>query len=456
MNNLSRYLLPLMMICLCSVWTQAKDLPLPPRPEGAMSGSQLKTHLESMSLQEREEAIYLEVSKGNVPDFLRHLAPVTVTEKIDGEDHTATYDVTPDYLALGSNDDYFLMPMTPILAQRLADLLQCNLPTRKMVDDIWSAASVKFSPSPIPPSPKMTTIPVFYDHNQTVWQMRQDVLEDHPLGELCSGHKKDVVVTPLLASKPGKVAIYGWHYTSGTPIQPLYLGHADFYADYSHGIRIVDLSLKVDGTDKTIPQVLADPDLSSLLSDEGAFSNPRYPIPEPEPENLVTNGSFENGFTSGVGDGWEKWEAPGSNPITFGAASINKHDGEHSQYWARSDTLPFEGGLYQTVTVEKGKIYQLRAWLKRQSTIEGTFIRMGYDLSGEKNGMASSVQYRDLTGEGDNRWGYYEEILTASGDNLTIFSRSGHTGATGGSNSYFYLDEVSLVPVNNCSQWNLY
>ncbi|MFO1512715.1 MAG: hypothetical protein U1F83_07355 [Verrucomicrobiota bacterium] len=73
----------------------------------------------------------------------------------------ATYYVTPDYLAVGTDADYFLTPLTPLTAQFIADQLDCTLPTRKMVDAIYAAAAVKFAPSPIPPSAAMTTVPVF-------------------------------------------------------------------------------------------------------------------------------------------------------------------------------------------------------------------------------------------------------------------------------------------------------
>ena len=46
----------------------------------------------------------------------------------------------PDYLAVGSDDDFVRMPMTPQTAQQIADLFGCILPTRKMVDAIDAAA----------------------------------------------------------------------------------------------------------------------------------------------------------------------------------------------------------------------------------------------------------------------------------------------------------------------------
>ena len=59
-----------------------------------------------------------------------------------------------------------------------------------MVDEIYRNAAVKRTPSPIPPSPAMTTVPVFLRHNETVLAQPRE----QPLGALVAGHKKDVVI----------------------------------------------------------------------------------------------------------------------------------------------------------------------------------------------------------------------------------------------------------------------
>ena len=98
----------------------------------------------------------------------------------EGKTNTATFYVTPDYLAIGSDEDYFLIPISPNTAQRIADALHCSLPTPKMVDEIYAAAEVKLAPSPIPPSAAMTTVPVFSNHNATVRAQRAEQLESAP------------------------------------------------------------------------------------------------------------------------------------------------------------------------------------------------------------------------------------------------------------------------------------
>ena len=78
-----------------------------------------------------------------------------------------------------------------------------------------------------------------------------------------------MIYSNLHSGVPKPVVIYGWHYTSGSPIQPLYNGHEETYADYSHGIRLVQNAITVDGGPNTITNVLTNPSLVALLSDEG-------------------------------------------------------------------------------------------------------------------------------------------------------------------------------------------
>ena len=263
------------LLFACSAFAQL--LPSPERPTNSLSGTGFAARIAGMSLPEREELAYAEIFAGNIPPFLHQLCPVEVTNVFEGATNKATFFVTPDYLAIGSDSDYFLMPLSPQTGQRIADALGCSLPTRKMVDAIYATAAVKLVPSPIPPSPAMTSVAVFSNHNVTVHAQRAEQLAAHPLGALVAGHKKDVVISRKLAGASGHVAIYGWHRTNGLPIQQLYLGHTSTWVDYSQCYRLVQQRLLVNGEPKTISEVLANPALAGLISDEGPISNPRYP-----------------------------------------------------------------------------------------------------------------------------------------------------------------------------------
>jgi hypothetical protein len=261
---------------LQAVLAEGPQLRLPPRRADAVGGAEFAARIAGLALPDREERIWREVAKGNVPDFLRRLVAVPVAAGIGDRTASGRFFATADYLAVGSNSDYLFVPLTPYTAQRIADRLGCTLPTPKMVDAIYQAAPLKLSPAPIAPSAAMTSVPVFVEHNGAVGQQRSTVVAQYPLGTLVAGDKKDVVVCKALPDNAGKVAIYGWHKPDGTPIQPLYLGHFAYWADYSHGIRLVDRTMEVDGKPMAIEKALADPSLSSLVSGEGPLAVSRY------------------------------------------------------------------------------------------------------------------------------------------------------------------------------------
>ena len=275
--------IPILFVILALLPVSGQTLNLPARPANAPDGTRFTNIITSLPRVERENWIYAQIISGNVPNWLRTLKPISVS----APSHTVTYYVTPDYVAIGSDLDYFLEPMTPLLAQRLCDRLRYSLPTRRMVNQIWTNAAVKLSPSTIPADPDMITVPYFAQHNAAVHTQRNATNNTQPLGALVGGDKKDVIISTHIytnfataITKP--VVIYGWHYPSGSPIQPIYNGHEETYADYSHGIRFVQMNLTVDGNPNTVTKVLTTATLSSLLSDDGASegsTNGTIPLP---------------------------------------------------------------------------------------------------------------------------------------------------------------------------------
>ncbi|OFY28525.1 MAG: hypothetical protein A2275_04070 [Bacteroidetes bacterium RIFOXYA12_FULL_35_11] len=265
---------------------------LPTRQVSALNGAQFVSLVTSYSFTAREDEIFNQIISGNVPDFQRNLIPIFFTQTISSTTYNVTYYVLSDYLAIGCDTNYFLCPMSPLLAQRICNYAGYSMPTRKMVNQIWTASTVKLAPSTIAPSPQMTTIPVMNDHNTTVWGQRSAVLASHPLGELVGGDKKDVIISNSIYGNPapGRVVIYGWHQLNGSPIQPLYAGHEETYADYSHGIRLVQNSIMVNGSATTVQAVLQSSTLNTLLSDEGVISIPWYPLSSVPV--IATPGSF--------------------------------------------------------------------------------------------------------------------------------------------------------------------
>jgi hypothetical protein len=227
-----------------------------------------------MEPREREHAIRTEILSGNLPSFLRNLIPVELKyQQPNGKTLTGTIFVMPEYLAIGSDKDFLRIPMDFHTASAVATKLGFTLPTRKMVDAIYRQSEYHLSPEPMTAGPQMRSTEYYRIHNQKIEEQSR-ILGVTP-GALVSGHKKDVVVTNLLARNPGRIAIYGWHRSNGAPIQPLSTVHGAHYADYSHGIRLVSETVLVDGKLRSVYDVLQDPVLSRILSDEGPIPNLR-------------------------------------------------------------------------------------------------------------------------------------------------------------------------------------
>ena len=260
-----------MCVGVLSACASARQLALPPRPATAQTGSDFYKTVFNVDRVQRELSAEREILAGNVPPFLRSFVRVeTSILGADGRRIEAVYFVLPDYLSIGSELDFARIPLTPMTAQAIADSLHCFLPTRKMVDDIYRAAVVKLEP--VPMYALRDSAPTMYHHNLIIEGQRR------LRKGLIAGIKKDVVITGQIPRdpKPDRVAIYGWHKLDGTPIQPLYTGHVNWYVDYSHGIRLVYRTIYINGKPMDYVDVLKDSALRRLLCDEDNCDFYRY------------------------------------------------------------------------------------------------------------------------------------------------------------------------------------
>jgi hypothetical protein len=265
------------LLCLaCDPGARAPVLDLPHRPSDAPGGAEVARDIRALDLEAREERIYTEISQGNVPTWLRQLRRVEITREVDGRKHRVTFWVTPDYLAVGSDSDFFLVPLSPQMAQRIADLVGGSLPTPRMVDAVWASARFRLAPIRITPDEFMTTVQYFERHDRLVRAQRW--LHGVRPGVFVAGHKLDVVLSTTLSANPGKVAIYGWHRPDGQPIQHLSTALRDSRVAFSHGIRLVDRGILIDGARRDLADVLRDPELAPLLSDDGVIAEARYSV----------------------------------------------------------------------------------------------------------------------------------------------------------------------------------
>lgn len=250
-------------------------LDLPERPSGAETGSEFLARTEGLGRSAMDEAISEAILAGNVPSYQRRFVPITV----EAEGRVATLHVLCDYLAVGSDEDFVRMPMTSAAAQRIANRVGATLPTPKLVDEIYRQAVVKLPPSWIDGGPTEGTLADYKTHHDTLEERR--LRGGHPLGVLTAGHKKDIVLCELVAERPGRVAIYGWHKREGSVVQPLSTAHSCRYADYSHGVRLVDQQMRVGSEIVRVSDALADAELAYLLSDDGPLSVMSYPTELP-------------------------------------------------------------------------------------------------------------------------------------------------------------------------------
>jgi hypothetical protein len=229
----------------------------------AWANTQPRAVWDSMAVQQ--------IVSGNYPHHVFRWVTIHTQLKVDSVTTLrASYQVTSDYLSIGTDADWSRVPLTAMAAQQLADSFQCFLPTRKIVDDIYQAARVKLAPMPMF---------AFRDSPVTMYQHHL-IIEGLRNGRkgLIAGIKKDVVIAALLtrSAKPNRIAIYGWHQLNGKPIQPLYAGHVNWYADYSHGVRLVKRTIQINGRPYDYVQVMQDPVLRKLICDEADCDVYRY------------------------------------------------------------------------------------------------------------------------------------------------------------------------------------
>jgi hypothetical protein len=259
----------LFLLTACSKRIQSIKWPL---QQNTITGTAFYNLAAGMNWKQRDSLALMAFAQGNVPSFLKKFSAIhtSVIDNTSGKTIKATYYVSPDYFSIGSDKDWARICITPQAAQKIADSLQCFLPTAKIVDDIYKAATIKLTPVPL--FAYRDSSPVMWQHHLIIEGQRRQQ------NGLIAGIKKDVVISGKITkdSRPNRVAIYGWHTPDGKPIQPLYTGHVNWYVDYSQGIRLVYQYIKVDGKWIKYTEILNNPLLKKLLCNEELCNFYRY------------------------------------------------------------------------------------------------------------------------------------------------------------------------------------
>jgi len=222
--------------------------------------------------QMRDRDVYDRLRADDMPAFLRDWKPV----RVSSGDIEITFFASPDYLGVNDNGGFLRTPMTPATAQRLADELGFQLPTKKMVEAIEQAADrVPFFPQTPASGESRNSI--------RLWRRQNDQINETSRNRsFVAGHKKDIVVGAPVLRNPNKVIIFGGRYRDGSRVQQQSAVHSSSYVDYSHGVRMIRPDAIVSQAGRSrgmfVRDVLADPALAPLLSDEGATTGWRYSV----------------------------------------------------------------------------------------------------------------------------------------------------------------------------------
>lgn len=249
------------------------------KPQASLTGWDFMLKADNMGFWKLEDAIVEAALEGNIPQELRSFrkivfrTPVVDSVEILRKPHKVEIWVLPDYISIGTSNNFVRMPMGPLAAQRIADSLYCVLPTTFLVDRIAEVAQGHLDIFPFRPLGSRNSQPIVYQDSNNAINALYDA-KRYKFGQFISGLKKDVVLTYKIHTLPGnenRVAIYGWHHPSGKAQQPLHVKHGNFYADYSHGIRLIYRTVKVDGKEYDAKEILESPQMYRLLSNEPMY-----------------------------------------------------------------------------------------------------------------------------------------------------------------------------------------
>ena len=279
----------------------------PARPSGAPGGrafmDTIKGETDPRDWAARENAIIAQLVSGNMPDSLLTWIKIDLAYKT----LTGSVQVLPDYLAVGSDGDYVHVPLDPVSAQLVADKLDAILPTARICHAIYKQTPEKNRINAIErdywqdkqalrrtakPGRTQVSSAAYLEHSEAIQARMKS--EGISLGELVAGHKKDVVISRRLLSDVNKIAFHGFYDSKGYPHEPCYenpdrapkpscdkesavLAHHRRFSDYSQGVRLVHPWMVVNGERRKVAEVLANKDLSLLISNEGPIVPPRIP-----------------------------------------------------------------------------------------------------------------------------------------------------------------------------------
>ena len=133
----------------------------------------------------------------------------------------------------------------------------------------------------------------------------------------------------------------------------------------------------------------------------------------------------------------------------FGSSCMNQTTWADNVYGGLSSqeiTFAYVGnqaGVFKTAPTTPGHRYAVEAFMRREFSPAKVEVSLGIDLSGGLNWEAETVQWFPWDEDFDNEWSRTEEIVTATGDSMTIFIKGSHPYPEPGGT--LRLDSVSVV-----------
>jgi hypothetical protein len=275
-----------------------------------MTGTEIGKALFALKGLEREKRI-LEIfaSQGLAPtggdDFRRIVSTATIDKKL----RRLEMECLQIPVALGTKEDFLMMPAWPWTYQTIANARDCVIPSKLMVTLVAQQADFRIPPIAI--SPNTIETKLYIESNAVLLHelKKPDVKGvSYVPGMLVVSPKKDVVTGPGLDGK--HVAIVGWFYQPGpqtdTPKGRIQAynpkDHDSQYVDYSHGCRLFRRVGYLDGIPVSLSDIAKDPKLCVLVSDQGPFPL-RFPSLETGGPGVVTKVATGASVVAGAAGG---------------------------------------------------------------------------------------------------------------------------------------------------------
>jgi hypothetical protein len=207
-----------------------------------------------------DEIVLRLVQEGVVPGWLRRGEVDWRSVRIEAEGHVLQFQAAADYVSIGDDEGWLRVPMYPATAQAIADLYDARLPSSPMVQAIYEQCGVPLWSHSFG-SPRDGIDKAVASHDAIESDRGQ-------LWGLVAGHKKDIVVTAR--RQEDRLVIFGWWDRKGKRIQEENRSdHSVFYKDYSHGVRLIQRAVIVDGKTMELDEVMRNEKLCGLVSSRG-------------------------------------------------------------------------------------------------------------------------------------------------------------------------------------------